>query len=1799
MFQSHWQAALRFILAKGGLGRAGSWKSRRRARPSRLAVERVERLEDRTLLAAPIATYDMYTLPDDALNTSAESLASVLANDYDYDQDPLTAVLNTNVSHGTLTLNSNGHFTYTPTLGYAGSDSFSYKAFDGTNYSTTAATVSITVTKPLSTQTNLEDRPHAGADDYGPLSVVLQTGDVQVSHAVGDGHVLRYSALSDPLPVIGVEATLAAGTNTVDTIETQLTFDGDSGDSVFYDRPTSTSMVTIRMTQQVDAGALPTGRYAWELVAITHLTTSETATRVYSGHVEIVNGNDSNFGDNWMLADLDRLVVQEDGALLVRGDGVTEWFTESGANFTAPAGPYSTFTLVKNTDNSYTLTDKFGDDEEFSSGGLLTIRRDFNGNEMTYAYVDADNDSVADELSTITDPFGRVTTFAYSSGLLTSITDHANRVTTVAHDTSGRVTSVTAPDPDGSGSLAAPITAYAYSGSTSRLVSITDPLSRATAIAYDFAGRFDEATYADNSTRSFAAWQTRGLVDPASGEGTETVPADAFLTDGVYHSWYDASAHSTSFKLDRFGFRTESVNGLGKTTTWQRNANGLATQVTRPDPDGSGSLTAPVTSFTYDSQQNLTQITFPDSSTQAITYDSSLNRPLTLTDELSRVTEWTYDTAGNRLTETTPLGFVTTWTYNSDGQVTSVTLPDPDGSGSLTSPVTSYTYSTAGLLTEIENPDASTVTFAYDSVERLSSQTDELNRTTSLTYDNLDRLLSVTLPDPDGSGSLTSPVTTSTYDAVGNVLTVTNPASGVTSYSYDALDRLTQVTLPDPDGSGSLTAPVFTRTYVASGHQLASETNALGKTTTYGYDAAGRLTSVIRPDPDGTGPLGTATTAYTYDYIDRLTRITDPLSHQTNFEYNTRDWRTKQTDADPDGSGSLTSPVTEWSYDAAGQLTLMTDPLGRATALAYDDDGRRTTITLPDPDGSGSLTSPVFTTAYDNMGRGTTQTDPLGNVTTLVYNVVSRLTSRTDPDPDGSGSLSAPVTAFAYDAAGQLTSTTDPSAGVTSFAYDNLGRVITTTLPDPDGSGSQSAPVISRTYDSRNNVLTETDPLGKVTSYEYDALSRLTERTEPDPDGSGSLTSPVTTFTYDALNNLLTLTDPDANTTTWTYDGWNQVRTDTNELDGVRSFVYDAVGNVTKITDRNGLVREFVYDNLDRQTAEKWKAGSTVVRTLSYAYDAASQLTSASDPDAALAYTYDGLGRMTSVDNNGTPNVPHVVLNSTYDAASRRTNLSAVVASTADFSNSFVYDNLGRMTRVTQQGQTGGNSVADKRVDLAYTASGEFSTITRYADTTGTNLVATTAYTFDQSHRLTNLDHTKGSTNLANYSWTFDTAGRITAVTSPDGTSSYSYDNTDQLTAADHSYQTDETYAYDANGNRTNSGYTTGTNNRLTSDGTFNYTYDAEGNRTRQTTIASGAYVDYVWDYRNRLTTVTSKTSAGVTTKQVAYTYDVFDRRISKRVDDNGDSTFDRAYRYVYDSTGKSDGITDVSLDDIVFVFDDTGALLNRYLHGPAVDQLFADENSLGEVLWALSDNQGTIRDWAKYNSATNTTSIVNHLKFDSFGRITSQSDPTRTVLYAYTGREWDADPGLFYYRTRWYDPTVGRFIGEDPLGFAAGDTNVSRYVGNNVANAMDPSGLASWKEAWSGYKYYLFNPSKMDPGLYTTFKVATTTAVVAGGLATGGIVYYGPVAACPTFAGWVGVGGATATGTVVSTTAALIQKYQAQLREAQTHLAYYLKNAEELKMLGMYSPQYQELIVKWEAEVNYCQYALMELMKK
>ncbi len=226
-----------------------------------------------------------------------------------------------------------------------------------------------------------------------------------------------------------------------------------------------------------------------------------------------------------------------------------------------------------------------------------------------------------------------------------------------------------------------------------------------------------------------------------------------------------------------------------------------------------------------------------------------------------------------------------------------------------------------------------------------------------------------------------------------------------------------------------------------------------------------------------------------------------------------------------------------------------------------------------------------------------------------------------------------------------------------------------------------------------------------------------------------------------------------------------------------------------------------------------------------------------------------------------------------------------------------------------------------------------------------------------------------------------------------------------------------------------------------------------EGNRLTKTNSTNREL--YTWDYRNRLTKVTqqewdSTTETWTTTQTVEYTYNYNNVWIRKVLDSNGDGTADSKSIFIPENYQ-----TTVQIDN--------NTVSHHYLWTPnQQDKLLADVTT-EDILWALTDHLGTIRDII--GTTTNT-----HLIYDAFGNLTSGTNP---LLFAYTGKAFDTSTALQNNINRWYDPTTGRWLSQDPIGFNGSDTNLYRYVKNNLLNQLDFNGLlpchgGTW--TYSGY---------------------------------------------------------------------------------------------------------------------------------
>jgi len=126
-----------------------------------------------------------------------------------------------------------------------------------------------------------------------------------------------------------------------------------------------------------------------------------------------------------------------------------------------------------------------------------------------------------------------------------------------------------------------------------------------------------------------------------------------------------------------------------------------------------------------------------------------------------------------------------------------------------------------------------------------------------------------------------------------------------------------------------------------------------------------------------------------------------------------------------------------------------------------------------------------------------------------------------------------------------------------------------------------------------------------------------------------------------------------------------------------------------------------------------------------------------------------------------------------------------------------------------------------------------------------------------------------------------------------------------------------------------------------------------------------------------------------------------------------------------------------------------------------------------------LTDHLNTVRDIAKYNSQTDTTTVVNHLVYDAFGKVTSETNPAVDSLFLFTARPFDPDTQLQNNLNRWYDARVGRWLSEDPVGFAGGDGNLYRYVGNGPSGRFDPVGLREPEDPFDAVMLGIITPQE------------------------------------------------------------------------------------------------------------------------
>ena len=316
-----------------------------------------------------------------------------------------------------------------------------------------------------------------------------------------------------------------------------------------------------------------------------------------------------------------------------------------------------------------------------------------------------------------------------------------------------------------------------------------------------------------------------------------------------------------------------------------------------------------------------------------------------------------------------------------------------------------------------------------------------------------------------------------------------------------------------------------------------------------------------------------------------------------------------------------------------------------------------------------------------------------------------------------------------------------------------------------------------------------------------------------------------------------------------------------------------------------------------------------------------------------------------------------------------------------------------------------------------------------------------TTYEYDGMSLLTRLKDVNTSATLFDRQYGYNPANQIAQITEPARSRVIGYDNIDRLTSVTDATNGNESYTFNSVGKRTashlSSTYSYQPFNKLTATQTSTQSYDPNGNMVQKSEGSN--FWRYTWDYENRLG------QASTRKQSVRYKYDALGRRVSRSFVGNRENT-----KFIYDGL-------DVIMDD------DANAGITRYQNGPGIDNKLSFKNG-ADVKYFLTDHLGSTNGLADASGA-----VTSSASYDSFGNQTGTL-PTR---YGFTGRECDDFTGLMYYRARFYDPKLGRFISEDPIGFYGGDINLYGYVGNKSINRKDPTGLDDADIAYRDTDYY------------------------------------------------------------------------------------------------------------------------------
>jgi len=748
---------------------------------------------------------------------------------------------------------------------------------------------------------------------------------------------------------------------------------------------------------------------------------------------------------------------------------------------------------------------------------------------------------------------------------------------------------------------------------------------------------------------------------------------------------------------------------------------------------------------------------------------------------------------------------------------------------------------------------------------------------------------------------------------------------------------------------------------------------------------------------------------YAWDENRQLVEFTDPAGNRTRYEYDERGRRVAVINAlgqiqRTQWHDRFDVPCAEW--DAAGNR------------WGYEYDQRGNLVLTIDPEGYETEH------AYDERGLLHTIRDARGGYRHMEWNECAQLTAYTD--------CSGKRTSFAYDARGSLRYVTDALGGVTSYEVDALGRVI--AIRTPDGSVQRFR------YDGLGRIGARVDAVGRVTEYHRDRRGLLQRRI----DAMGNSVR----FNYDTAFRLKELLNENGESYHFAYDR-NDNRIEERGLDGcIRQIEFDACGNACAIID---------------------SAGESDALTMRLERDALGRVTLKHVRGRSVAFKYGQHGRVVQAQSYSDNGLRRIIHDSVSFIYGKRGELIGETGHLGALSHE--YDELGnRCATRLPDGRTIGRLHYGSGHLHQISVDGELiSDIERddlHREVLRSQGALSTRYGYDDMgrKRWEEFGDAASVEPALRKEWIYDQTGELTEKRhTRRGASRFAYDPLGRIRSATHD-ALDELFRWDAAANLVDSdrvgGYVKYNRVQVLEDKRFEY--DVHG-RLEGKRIGRHTEQRFSYDGEHRLIQV--ETVRNGVRQAVHFDYDPLGRRIRKH-DEFGTTHFlwdglrmlqeqrgNDCVTYVYEAESyaplaRIDSFLANSRGDAVAI--DTPNCTPLVASNSAVYYFHNDVSGLPEELTTVAGDVVWQAEYRTWGSTLTETWTVSPAK-------TARPLPQNL---RFQGQYADRETGLHYNTFRYYDPDIGRFTTQDPIGLLGG-INLHEYARNPIT-WIDPWGLAA-----------------------------------------------------------------------------------------------------------------------------------------